>query len=178
MFSVNNSSNAGTILLGLLGWTITSLKDTIVKCFAKDEFAIDYAKPKLPKLISPLLKLKHGPETDLLETSEELVASINLFLFLLGRDKQNKTGVLDLKPDVEKWVEEIQTGLKLSVAHYEQKLLEPESSSGDLKNFGVSVGGTELPAMDPDQMKDVIKSALRTFSLIQYSLARLNEVMR
>ena len=35
-----------------------------------------------------------------------------------------------MKKDVEKWVEEIQTGLKLSVAHYEQKLLEPESSSG------------------------------------------------
>jgi len=162
---------------GLLGWTITSLKDTIVKCFASEEFDINYSGSKLSKLITPLLKLKHGPETDLLEISDELISSISLFHYLLVRDKLNQTGVEELRSDIKKWVEEIQTGLKLSVAHYEQKLVEPGSSSENLENFGVSVGGRELPAMDPAQMKHVIHSALNTFSLIQYNLARLSDVM-
>ena len=88
-------------------------KYTILKCFAAEEFDINYSGSKLSKLITPLLKLKHGPETDLLEISDELIASISLFHYLLVRDKLNQTGVEELRSDIKKWVEEIQTGQEL-----------------------------------------------------------------
>ena len=163
---------------GLLGWTITSLKDSVIRSIKAPETLESYSGMEFKKLVEPLLKLKHGPETDLLEISDELISTIGLVRVLLGFDKANKTGIFDLKATISSWVADITKGLQLSVAHYEQKLSEP-LDTGEVggPEFGVSVGGRQLPVMEPGKMREVLNGALTTFSVIQFNLGMLKDLL-
>ena len=161
---------------GLLGWTITSLKDTFAKCLPKETFPEVFSGPSLSKLVLPLLKLKNGPETDLLEINDELLATLNLVQFVSLRDKENKTGFLDMKPQIQTWLDELTKGLDLSLAHYKQKLMEPDDKMIGETSFGVTVGGRQLPPMDPEKMKMVLTSAIKTFELIQFRLGYVKDI--
>ena len=163
---------------GLLGWTVTSLKDSVLKSLTNSDTLNCYSGQEFRKLVEPLLKLKHGPETDLLEISDELLSSIGFVRVLLGFDKNNKTGIIDLKDTISSWVEDLTKGLQLSVAHYEQKMVEPlDTGEAGGPEFGVSVGGRELPVMEGRQMREVITSALNTFSIIQFNLGILKDLL-
>ena len=162
---------------GLIGWTVTHLKDTISKCLPMDNFPSTYSGSKFSHLVSPLLKLQHGPETDLLEISEELLAILNFVQFFIVRDRENKTGIAEMRPAVKEWLEDLTKGLDLSIAHYQQKAADPFDGHIDPEASSVTVGGRQLPPMDPDQMKHVIQSALNTFSLIQFNLGRVRDLL-
>ena len=163
---------------GLLGWTITSLKDAVMRSIKAPETLESYSGSEFKKLVEPLLKLKHGPETDLLEVSDELISTIGFVRVLLGFDKANKTGIFDLKETISSWVDDLTKGLQLSVAHYEQKLTEPmDTEEVGGPEFGVSVGGRQLPGMEPDNMREVIISALKTFNLIQFNLGMVKDML-
>ena len=137
-----------------------------------------YSGSEFKKLVEPLLKLKHGPETDLLEVSDEVISTIGFVRVLLGFDKANKTGILDLKDTISSWVDDLTKGLQLSVAHYEQKLTEPmDTEEVGGPEFGVSVGGRQLPSMEPGKMREVIISALQTFNLIQFNLGMVKDML-
>ena len=159
---------------GLLGWTITSLKDTLATNLGSEHYVELYSGSSLSELVSPLLKLKHGPATDLLEVSDEIISTLNLVQYLLVRDKTNRTGVVDWMDQLRVWTDQMTEGLNMSMAHYQQKLREPQD--GAEPPVGVTVGGRELPAMDHSQMKNVILSALNTFDIIQYNLGRVRDL--
>ena len=161
---------------GLLGWTITSLKDTIAKCLPSEIMISTYSGNQLSTLMLPLIKLKHGPETDLLEISEELLATLNFVQFLLVRDKDNLTGICGMKEAIVKWVDEVTTAVQMSEAHYKQKLTEQPLDDG-FSNCGVTVGGQELPPMSRNQLQNVLKSALNTFNLILFNLGRVKDLL-
>ena len=160
---------------GLLGWTITSLKDTLATNLGSGHYVELYSGSSLSELVSPLLKLKHGPATDLLEVSDEIISTLNLVLYLLVRDKSNRTGVIDWTDQLRVWTDQMTEGLNMSMAHYQQKLREPQDAAEP--PVGVTVGGRELPAMDHSQMKNVILSALNTFDIIQYNLGRVRDLL-
>jgi len=156
---------------GLLGWTISSLKDSLALSLASTSHHPEYTGSSLARLVLPLFTLSHGAQTDLLEVSDEVLATINFAHFLLVRDRENMTGIQDRKEEIRAWVGQLEEGLKMSTAHYEQRLKEPCDGSG----ASVTVGGRELPAMDEKKMKEVVTSALNTFSLIQFNLVRVKE---
>jgi len=156
---------------GLLGWTISSLKDSLALSLASTSHHPEYTGSSLARLVLPLFTLSHGAQTDLLEVSDEVLATINFAHFLLVRDRENMTGIQDRKEEIRAWVGQLEEGLKMSTAHYEQRLKEPCDGSG----ASVTVGGRELPAMDEKKMKEVVASALNTFSLIQFNLVRVKE---
>ena len=160
---------------GLLGWTVTSLKDVIAASLVSDQYIDLYSGSSLSELVTPLIKLKHGAETDLLEISDELLATLNFLQFLLVRDRDNKTGISDWKEDIITWTDQITEGLDMSIAHYQQKLKVPQEDG--MPGLGVMVGGRELPPMDQKQMKEVLYSALNTFSIIQFNLGRLKDLL-
>eukprot|EP00092_Neocalanus_flemingeri_P010244 GFUD01011035.1.p1 GENE.GFUD01011035.1~~GFUD01011035.1.p1 ORF type:complete len:567 (-),score=197.57 GFUD01011035.1:38-1738(-) len=184
MFNLNGRYSVYNHLLntvnhsGLLGWTISSLKDSIALSLAKyaeSKPAVlypEYTGHSLARIVLPLFRLANGAETDLLEVSDEVLATINFAHFLLVRDKENISGIQDMKSEIKNWVEMLTEGLKLSTAHYEQKLKEPFD---DGSNMNVTVGGRDLPAMDEKKLKEVVRSALNTFSLIQFNLVRVKE---
>ena len=160
---------------GLLGWTITSLKDAIAANLVSEQFVELYSGQSLSELVTPLLELQHGAETDLLEVSDELLATLNFVQFLLLRDKDNRTGLSDWRDRLITWTDQITAGLDMSIAHYQQKLKEPQEDA--MPGIGVVVGGRELPPMDQKQMKDVLCSALDTFSIIQFNLGRVKDLL-
>ena len=163
---------------GLLGWTITSLKNSIALSLARNEDSKpavqhpEYTGHSLARIVLPLFRLSNGAETDLLEVSDEVLATINCAHFLLVRDKENISGIQDMKSEIKNWVDQLTQGLELSTAHYEQKLKEPFDDSS---NMNVTVGGRELPVMDEKKLREVVHSALHTFSLIQFNLVRVKE---
>jgi len=157
---------------GLLGWTISSLKDSLALILSSTSHHPEYTGSSLARLVIPLFTLSHGAQTDLLEVSDEVLATINFAHFLLVRDRENVTGIQDRKEEIRTWVGQLEEGLKMSTAHYEQRLKEP---CDDNSCASVTVGGRELPAMDEKKMKEVVTSALHTFSLIQFNLVRVKE---
>ena len=82
-----------------------------------------------------------------------------------------------MKSCIKLWTEDLARGLDLSIAHYQHRAQEPLNKTGDDVETEVVVAGRALPAMDPEKMKDVIRSALNTFSLLQFNLARVKDVL-
>ena len=157
---------------GLLGWTISSLKDSIALSLTKSGQHPEYTGHSLSRLVLPLFTLSNGAQTDLLEVSDEVLATLNFAHYLLVRDKENISGVQNIKPEIKNWVAQLEEGLKMSTAHYEQKLKEPFEESSAMN---VTVGGRDLPAMDEKKLKEVVNSALNTFSLMQFNLVRVKD---
>jgi len=157
---------------GLLGWTITSLKNSIALNLSSGGQCQEYTGDSLARIVAPLFKLSNGAQTDLLEVSDEILSTINFAHFLLVRDKENISGIQNMKAEIKTWVNQLEVGLNLSTAHYKQKLKEPFEEQSDMN---VTVGGRELPAMDEKKMKEVVNSALNTFSLIQFNLVRVRD---
>ena len=154
---------------GIIAHAIGKFKNAILKGFAPDIIG-----GELNKLVKKFCHLKNGAETDLLEVNDEIIASLNLLIALLLRDKQNDIfGLWDLVPDLTKnYLEPLSQGLSLSRAHFKLKLQEPKSAQVTLM-----VGGQVLPEMSPEQKNQVIHSALNTFDMTELVLCRLNDVI-
>ena len=161
---------------GLLGWTVTQVKEAVSASLNPTTYCSLYHGPGLVRLANKIFALEQGAETDLLEASHHVLDTINFSVFLLTRDKENITGGKTLLlPQMKEWTEKLSTGLDLSVAHYRQRLLQPDEDSGP--EMQAQVGGIMLPQMDKKQKEKVIKDALNTFDLIQFNLVRLRELL-
>jgi len=152
---------------GLLGWTVTHLKDTLVSVMKDSPSHPQYSGESLCVLLRTLFKLQNGAQTDLLEISDELIAEINLGYLLIAKISE-KPEVNEVKSCITLWTTQIQEGLELSRAHWQLKLRDDTDS--DAPESSVEVGGRALPAMEPAQLKKVIRSALSTLDLIQFNL--------
>ena len=85
-------------------------------------------------------ELKLGPKTNLLDISDKLISTINLYRNLLANDKNNQTGIFDHVHAISCLVQHIINGVQLSVAYYRWRLGGPEPE--------VSVEWLELPVME------------------------------
>jgi len=171
LFLLNNITHSG-----LLGWTVTQVKESVSASLNPNTSCSLYHGPGLVRLANKIYTLEQGAETDLLEASHHVLDTINFSVFLLTRDKENITGGKTLLlPQMKEWTEKLTTGLDLSVAHYRQRLVQPEEESG--LEVQAQVGGIIMPKMDKKQKVKVIKDALNTFDLIQFNLVRLRELL-
>ena len=69
--------------------------------------------------------LKNGAETDLLEVSDEVMASLNFLICVFLRDKTNSLGLMDIVPQIDNdYLKPLNAGLSMSRAHYKLKLDE------------------------------------------------------
>ena len=79
MFSINGRYGTYLHLLrtvnhsGLLGWTITSLKNSLAVTLKNPEDYPDYTGHGLSRLVEPFYTLSHGEQTDFLEVSDEVL---------------------------------------------------------------------------------------------------------
>ena len=161
---------------GLLGWTVTQVKEAVSASLNPVTSCTLYHGPGLVRLANKIFALEQGPETDLLEASHHILDTINFSVFLLTRDKENITGGKTLlMPQMRDWTEKLTKGLDLSVAHYKQRLLQPEEETGP--EIQAQVGGVVMPKMDKKQKERVLKDALNTFDLIQFNLVRLRDLL-
>ncbi|XP_053447390.1 glomulin isoform X2 [Nycticebus coucang] len=130
-----------------------------------------FTGPQLISLLDMVLFLPQGAETDLLQNSDRIMASLNLLRYLVIRDNENdnQTGLWTELGKIENnFLKPLHTGLNMSKAHYEAEIKNSQEKSQ---------GGEDLPKMPPEMQLKVLYSALFTFDLIESVLARVEELI-
>lgn len=173
MHVVQNANHSG-----LIGHAIGKLKNAVMADMKNESMADEFTSLRLQQITRKFCKLSNGAETDLLEVSDEVMSSLNFLICCLLRDRDNRLGIWDMVPELEAdYLKPIAKGLEMSRAHYKLQLNSSEDSSSEPKDVRLMVGGQPLPEMSRDQMKEVIRSALTTFDMIDCVLCQLNDVI-
>ncbi|XP_045657748.1 glomulin isoform X2 [Ursus americanus] len=143
-----------------------------------------FTGPQLISLLDLVLFLPEGAETDLLQNSDRIMASLNLLRYLVIKDneKDNQTGLWTELGRIENnFLKPLHTGLNMSKAHYEAEIKNSQENSQEVQKSkdlcSVTVGGEEIPNMPPEMQLKVLHSALFTFDLIESVLARVEELI-
>ncbi|KAG7163143.1 glomulin-like isoform X1 [Homarus americanus] len=163
---------------GVLGLVIHELKENIAFSLSQDTVDPYFSGNSLVKLVQMACFLPDAEETDLLEWSDCIMAALNLLIFVFIRDKENKTGIREVLPVLQKgYLQQLQRGLDITKGHYELRLRDLNSSLSqefpmDMK---VCVGGSVLPSMSPDQEKKIIETAICSLDMMQCVLARVTQ---
>uniref|UniRef100_A0A8C0RFY1 Glomulin, FKBP associated protein n=1 Tax=Canis lupus familiaris TaxID=9615 RepID=A0A8C0RFY1_CANLF len=175
---LNTSNHSGVeafIIQNIKNQIDVSLKRTHNKWFTG---------PQLISLLDLVLFLPEGAETDLLQNSDRIMASLNLLRYLVIKDneKDNQTGLWTELAKIENnFLKPLHTGLNMSKAHYEAEIKNSQENSQEVQKSkdlcSVTVGGEEIPNMPPEMQLKVLHSALFTFDLIESVLARVEELI-
>ena len=165
---------------GLIGHAIGILKNKLINNLKNNYQPEEFSDPNLQILIKRFCQLSNGAETDLLEVSDEIMASLNFLICMLIRDKENVLKIWNIIEDLENnFLKPLDKGLSMSRAHYKLKLDESKNQSKNSAKSDVTlmVGGQPLPDMSKEQMNSVIQSALNTFDMMECVLCQLNDVI-
>ncbi|KAG8436725.1 hypothetical protein GDO86_007713 [Hymenochirus boettgeri] len=169
---------------GVEGYIIQSIKNQIDTAFKTKAISKWFSGPRLTPLLHMVLSLPEGAETDLLQYSDRIMASLNLLRYLIIKDNEteNKTGVWTEVQQIEKdFLKPLHMGLNMSKAHYQAEIKSThEKKKGPPSKMpicSVSAGGNKLPDMTPEMQLQVLRSALFTFDLMESVLARVDELV-
>ncbi|XP_073932582.1 glomulin isoform X2 [Castor canadensis] len=167
---------------GVEAFIIQNIKNQIHLSFKKT-YNKWFTGPQLISLLDLVLFLPEGAETDLLQNSDRIMASLNLLRYLVIKDNENdnQTGLWTELGKIESnFLKPLHTGLNMSKAHYEAEIKNSQENSQVQKSkdlCSVTVGGEEIPNMPPEMQLKVLHSALFTFDLIESVLARVEELI-
>ncbi|XP_059544841.1 glomulin isoform X1 [Myotis daubentonii] len=178
---------------GVEAFIIQNIKNQIDMSLKRTHNNKWFTGPQLISLLDLVLFLPEGAETDLLQNSDRIMASLNLLRYLVIKDNENDNQVSEFfeKETTGLWTElgkiennflkPLHTGLNMSKAHYEAEIKNSQENSQEVersKDFcSVTVGGEEMPKMPPEMQLKVLHSALFTFDLIESVLARVEELI-
>ncbi|XP_075281019.1 glomulin isoform X2 [Opisthocomus hoazin] len=168
---------------GVEGYIIKNIKDQVhLSLTACDN--IWFTGHHLISLLDLVLLLPEGAETDLLQNSDRIMASLNLLRYLVIKDceSDNQTGVWTTLAKIEQnFLKPLHVGLNMSKAHYEAEIKNKKENRreahGSNTVSSVTVSGEKLPAMTTEMQLQVLHSALFTFDLIESVLARVEELI-
>ncbi|XP_007976155.2 glomulin isoform X2 [Chlorocebus sabaeus] len=139
-----------------------------------------FTGPQLVSLLDLVLFLPEGAETDLLQNSDRIMASLNLLRYLVIKDNENdnQTGLWTELGNIENnFLKPLHIGLNMSKAHYEAEIKNSQEAQKSKDLCSITVGGEEIPNMPPEMQLKVLHSALFTFDLIESVLARVEELI-
>ncbi|XP_055259529.1 glomulin isoform X1 [Moschus berezovskii] len=171
---LNTSNHSGVeafIIQNIKNQIDMSLKKTHNKWFTG---------PQLISLLDLVLFLPEGAETDLLQNSDRIMASLNLLRYLVIKDneKDNQTGLwTELEKIENNFLKPLHTGLNMSKAHYEAEIKNSQEVQKSKDHCSLNIGREEIPNMPPEMQLKVLHSALFTFDLIESVLARVEELI-
>lgn len=168
-------------------YLVTQYKQMIVAAFAKEPPISEYfSGQRLLKLLLIFCHLDKSEETDLIDASDQIVASLNLLRFLIIRDKENVTSIRDHMKILETtYLAPLREALALSRLHYRRKLQHLQDGYSDTvfsdninpDRFNVSVEGGKLPSMSTTEKLNVLKFSLTAFDVIESLLTRVLELI-
>uniref|UniRef100_A0A8C0GJ52 Glomulin, FKBP associated protein n=1 Tax=Chelonoidis abingdonii TaxID=106734 RepID=A0A8C0GJ52_CHEAB len=180
---------------GVEGYVIQNIKNQIDLSLKVRIFKW-FTGPQLVSLLNLVLLLPEGAETDLLQNSDRIMASLNLLRYLVIKDNEynNQTGIwTELSKIEQNFLSPLHTGLNMSKAHYEAEIKKSHNSKAVCS---VTVGGEKMPNMTTEMQLQtvvflfvcsflpegkctfrVLHSALFTFDLIESVLARVEELI-
>ncbi|XP_025893669.1 glomulin isoform X1 [Nothoprocta perdicaria] len=169
---------------GVEGYIIKNIKDQIHLALMKVGDNNWFTGHHLVSLLDLVLLLPDGAETDLLQNSDRIMASLNLLRYLMIKDGEydNQTGVWTMLAKIEQnFLKPLRVGLNMSKAHYEAEIKNKKENRRDSNSSNtvcsVTVSGEKLPAMTTEMQLQVLRSALFTFDLIESVLARVEELI-
>ncbi|XP_073449249.1 glomulin [Aquarana catesbeiana] len=168
---------------GLEGYIIQNIKNQIDLALKADTQNRWFLGTRLTALLHMVLLLPEGAETDLLQNSDRIMASLNLLRYLVIKDDEfiNETGVWTELQKIElRFLRPLHTGLNMSRAHYEAEIkntIDKKKGPHSKTVYSVSAGGSKLPDMTPEMQLQVLQSALFTFDLMESVLARVEELI-
>nr|XP_054332361.1 glomulin isoform X3 [Pongo pygmaeus] len=139
-----------------------------------------FTGPQLISLLDLVLFLPEGAETDLLQNSDRIMASLNLLRYLVIKDNENdnQTGLWTELGNIENnFLKPLHIGLNMSKAHYEAEIKNSQEAQKSKDLCSITVGGEDSPNMPPEMQLKVLHSALFTFDLIESVLARVEELI-
>ncbi|XP_065597570.1 glomulin isoform X2 [Cyrtonyx montezumae] len=168
---------------GVEGYIIKNIKDQIhLSLTAHDN--VWFTGHHLISLLDLVLLLPEGAETDLLQNSDRIMASLNLLRYLVIKDceSDNQTGVWTALAKIEKnFLKPLHVGLNMSKAHYEAEIKNKKENRRESQSSNticsLTVSGEKMPAMTTEMQLQVLHSALFTFDLIESVLARVEELI-
>ncbi|XP_011247712.1 glomulin isoform X2 [Mus musculus] len=168
---------------GVEAFVIQNIKNQIDLSFKKT-YNKWFAGAQLISLLDLVLSLPEGAETDLLQNSDRIMASLNLLRYLVIKDNEddNQTGLWTELGKIENnFLKPLHIGLNMSKAHYEAEIKNSQQNNQVASMCkgvcSVTVGGEEIPSMPPEMQLKVLHSALFTFDLIESVLARVEELI-
>ncbi|NXH11345.1 GLMN protein, partial [Bucco capensis] len=169
---------------GVEGYIIKNIKDQIHLSLTGTHDNIWFTGHHLISLLDLVLLLPEGAETDLLQNSDRIMASLNLLRYLVIKDSEsdNQTGVWAALARIEQnFLKPLHVGLNMSKAHYEAEIKSKKENRREAHNpntvCSVTVSGEKMPAMTTEMQLQVLHSALFTFDLIESVLARVEELI-
>ncbi|XP_059995557.1 glomulin isoform X2 [Lagenorhynchus albirostris] len=149
---LNTSNHSGVeafIIQNIKNQIDMSLKRTYNKWFTG---------PQLISLLDLVLFLPEGAETDLLQNSDRIMASLNLLRYLVIKDNENdnQTGLwTELEKIENNFLKPLHTGLNMSKAHYEAEIKNSQEVQKSKDLCSITVGREEIPNMPPEmQLKE------------------------
>ncbi|KAM6128727.1 LOW QUALITY PROTEIN: glomulin [Phoenicopterus ruber ruber] len=168
---------------GVEGYIIKNIKDQIHLSLTKACDNIWFTGHHLISLLDLVLLLPEGAETDLLQNSDRIMASLNLLRYLVIKDceSDNQTGVWTTLPKIEQnFLKPLQVGLNMSKAHYEAEIKNKKENRREAHSSNtvcsVTVSGKRC-LLTTEMQLQVLHSALFTFDLIESVLARVEELI-
>lgn len=169
---------------GLLGYLTTLYKDIIFEEINAGKLS-DFTSGSNLKtiLLDHMCCLTGGVQCDIADSSDQINSSLNFLMALLIRDQENSTGIRDLISQLEKgFLGELRSALDLSRAHYHAEIKNVKQ--GKSADFSEMLKDTEIlnfdePLNDLTSQKklEMLHSALSMFDLIDFQLARVNEIV-
>ncbi|KAM6124420.1 LOW QUALITY PROTEIN: glomulin [Pterocles gutturalis] len=167
---------------GVEGYIIKNIKDQVhLSLMACDNSW--FTGHHLISLLDLVLSLPEGAETDLLQNSDRIMASLNLLRYLIIKDHEsdNRTGVWTTLTKIEQnFLKPLHVGLNMSKAHYEAEIKNTKQNRRAAHSSNtvcsVTVSGEKMPALTPEMQLQVLL-ALFTFDLIESVLARVEELI-
>uniref|UniRef100_A0A665WAH4 Glomulin, FKBP associated protein b n=1 Tax=Echeneis naucrates TaxID=173247 RepID=A0A665WAH4_ECHNA len=131
-------------------------------------------------LLGLVLHLPHGAETDLLNSMDRIMESLNLLRYLLIRDKN-----LDVWEELgrmkDEYLKMLRVCLSISRAYYsaELKALKEDQklkAKGRIVQLILLSDKVEVSDMSPEVQHQVLQSALVTFDLMESLIVRIEEI--
>uniref|UniRef100_UPI00398E8185 glomulin, FKBP associated protein a n=1 Tax=Pristiophorus japonicus TaxID=55135 RepID=UPI00398E8185 len=170
---------------GVQGYIIQNIKNQIDLALKPGNKNVWFSGPHLNPLLHSVLSLSEGAETDLLQNTDRIMASLNLLRYLVIRDNEweNQTGLWTDLFWIEGFLKPLRTGLNLSKAHYEAEI-RTKRENRRIKDVpdretqcSLTVGGKRLPKMTTAMQLEVLQSAIYTFDVMESVQARIEELI-
>lgn len=123
--------------------------------------------------------LPKGIKTDILQSNDVIIATLNALIFFGKRDVNNHTQLWDFIGEIdEKYLKILEKALDVTGAHYrleEKRIRESKIKSDDEPIM--EVANAPYMSMTDENRLTVIRIGQNTFHLIESLLTRLNEVI-
>nr|CAH7715049.1 unnamed protein product [Callosobruchus chinensis] len=171
---------------GLKGFTITLYKEELASQLklGNDHMSCYFKGVYLFKILDKFCYLHRKEESDLIEISDQIIATLNLLRYLILADNDGISLYMWHMDELEvKFLNPLKKGIEISRAHYELKIREILGESGTVNqknlsnNMNVMVGSENLALLPNDEKLKVLNMSLTIFDVMDSLLSRVREIL-